>query len=63
MMSHDLYRKILDVRAEPGETPDYYALLGLARFESDPERVHQAALATIAKLKHWQINQDEAIAQ
>ena len=54
----ELYSKILEISEDFIETPDFYTLLGIERFESRGDVIHAAALRQNQKLLDWQLNDD-----
>lgn len=57
-MTEDLYSEILETNV-----PNHYQLMGLQLFETDPEKIHQAGLEQMKKLKAWDLHEDEATAK
>ena len=62
MSSFDPYHDLLGI--EPREQPaDYYRLLGLARFEADPQRIARAADERMALVRSYQVGPRGAFTQ
>ena len=53
-MSFDPYLEWLGIPPER-RPPTYYELLGLTTYESDPEKIEQAALRRIGKVRQYQV--------
>lgn len=47
----DFYNTLLNIPGTNGRRPDHYRLLGLKRYEADPEQIRQAAQRTAATLR------------
>jgi formylglycine-generating enzyme required for sulfatase activity len=61
-LAFDPYHRWLGIR--PEEQPaDHYRLLGLARFEDDPEVIRDAAERQIAHVRRYALGQHQAISQ
>ena len=61
-MSLDPYRDWLGL-ASARRPPTHYELLGVEQYEDDPDRLHQAALAQIAKLRKYQTGKHSDLTQ
>ena len=61
-MSLDPYRDWLGL-SSVRRPPTYYELLGVGPYEDDPDTLHQAALAQIAKLRKYQTGQHSDLTQ
>lgn len=57
-----LQEELLGIRDDPNSL-DYYALLKLRRFETNLDRIHQAALRQMKKLREWQLHPDPETAK
>ena len=58
----DPYHRWLGIRHED-QPADHYRLLGLSRFEDDPEAIRDAAERQIAHVRRYALGQHQAISQ